>query len=189
MDDLGLALGNTDLATLAGFEISIERDVNDWLTGFAVISFLEGRDHTRSKPTRMGAIIRGNSPSPFISADDPRSFVAGADNQPLPSIPPLEARVGLRIKQPCDNPAWGAEIEARMVDSQDRIATSLFERATPGFTVWNIRGYWRPREKLTIVGGVENFGDRFYREHLDYLPGFGVRRPGANFYLATELTY
>ena len=60
-----------------------------------------------------------------------------------------------------------------MVDGQDRVASSLYEAHTSGFTIFNMRGYWRPTERFTLYSGVENLGDRFYREHLDYRP-----RPG-----------
>jgi outer membrane receptor protein involved in Fe transport len=69
------------------------------------------------------------------------------------------------------------------------VAVSLFEQRTPGFAVWNLRGFWRPSNSLTLIGGVENFTDRFYREHLDYRSGRGVFRPGINFYTAVELAY
>ena len=185
-DNLGLALGNTDLATLTGFEFMAEQDLRNWVTAFAVVSYLEGRDHTRNKPTRLGAVIRGNTPG--LSAASPRSFVAGTDDQPLPSIPPLEARLGFRFHDPdCDH--WGWEIEARVVNQQNRVASSLFEMPTPGFTAWNLRGYWRAFSDLTLIGGIENFTDNRYREHLDYRAGLGVFRPGINFYTAAELTY
>ena len=38
-----MAYVNTDLATLAGFELSAEHDLNDSLTGFALMSYVEGR--------------------------------------------------------------------------------------------------------------------------------------------------
>ncbi len=191
-DLLGVALGNTDLATLMGVELFAEHDVRDWLTAFAVVSYLQGRDHTRSTPTRMGEVFRSQVPVPFPGmgtfAGAPRSYAAH-DDEPLPGIPPLEARVGLQFHEPVPDPWWGWEIEARMVDSQNRVASSLFERKTSGFTVWNLRGFVRPRENLTLIGGVENFTDNQYREHLDYRPGFGVRRPGINFYTSAEMTY
>jgi outer membrane receptor protein involved in Fe transport len=41
---------NTALATLAGFEVYAETDVTDWLTPYATIGFVEGRDITRQMP-------------------------------------------------------------------------------------------------------------------------------------------
>jgi outer membrane receptor protein involved in Fe transport len=179
-----IVVGNTDLATLTGFEFAAEADLNCWLTGFATVSYVEGRDHTRNEPFRMAEIIRTD----FFLPAGPRSLV-NRPEEPLPSIPPLETRLGLRLHQPSARPNWLIELEARVVDQQDRVATSLFEAHTPGFTVWNVRGYWAPTENTTIVAGVENFGDKFYREHLDYRSGLGVFQPGINFYAGVERTY
>jgi outer membrane receptor protein involved in Fe transport len=45
-----------------------------------------------------------------------------------------------------------------------------------------------------MMAGVENFGNRFYREHLDFRfanPAFGqgVFQPGATFYFGSAVTY
>jgi iron complex outermembrane recepter protein len=180
------AFVNTDLATLTGFELLADQDLTSWLTGFAWMSYVQGEDHSRSKPSRIGAMLREQADYP---ADTPRSFVEGVDNEPLPGISPLEARVGLRVHQPQPNPGWGAEFEVRMVDRQDRVATTLYEQVTPGFTILNARAFWRPWDDFGIFGGVENITDRFYREHLDFRTGRGTFRPGVNFYLLTEIVY
>ena len=177
---------NTDLATLTGFELLADQDLSSWLTGFAWMSYVQGEDHSRTKPSRIGALLREQADYP---ADTPRSFVDGVDNEPLPGISPLEARVGLRVHQPQPNPGWGAEFEVRMVDRQDRVASTLYEQVTPGFTILNARAFWRPWEDFGIFGGVENITDRFYREHLDFRSGRGTYRPGVNFYLLTEIVY
>lgn len=176
---------NTDLATLAGFEFLGEVDLTCWLAAFAVVSYVEGRDHSRSTPSRLAAAERER----LLAPAGPRSLVENRDEEPLPGIPPLEARLGLRWHQPVTNPDWLLEFEARVVDNQDRIAASLYERPTPGFAVFNLRGYWRPWDDVTVISGVENLADRFYREHLDYRPGRGVYQPGVNFYVATEVVY
>lgn len=180
------AFVNTDLATLTGFELLADRDFSSWLSGFAWLSYVQGEDHSRSNPARIAALLREQAGYP---ADTPRSFVDGVDNEALPGIPPLEARVGLRIHQPRPNPAWGTEFEVRMVDRQDRVATTLYEQVTPGFTILNARAFWRPWERFGLFGGVENITDKFYREHLDYRSGRGTYRSGVNFYLLTEIVY
>jgi outer membrane receptor protein involved in Fe transport len=177
--------GNTDLATLGGFELIAEQDLNCWLTGFAVMSYVGGHDHTRSEPSRLGAIRRDQE---FLPAG-PRSLAVGVENEPLPGIPPLDSRVGVRIHEATDNPTWGVEFEARMVAAQNRVARTLFEQTTPGFAVGNIRAYWQARQNLLLIAGVENFTDTFYREHLDYRPGRGVFQPGVSFYFSGGLTY
>ncbi len=183
-----VAFVNTELATLTGFEFTAEHDISDWLTGFALMSYVEGRDHTRTTPSRVAGIIRANS-TPAFPANTPRSFDGATEKESLPGIPPLEARLGLHLHEPCPDPIWGIELEARLVDNQDLVAATLYEAETPGFTVWNARGYWRACENLTMFAGVENFTDRFYQEHLDYRSGRGVYRPGLNFYFLTEFIY
>ena len=179
-----VAYVNTELATLIGFELAGEQDLRDDWTAFLVMNYVAGTDHTRSDPSRIGAIRRDEAGLPA----GPRSLVAG-DTEPLPGIAPLQARVGLRWHDPTPIPDWALELECRIVDQQTRVAASLFEERTPGFAVWNLRGFWRPSNSLTLIGGVENFTDRFYREHLDYRSGRGVFRPGVNFYSAVELAY
>ncbi|MCS7471579.1 serine/threonine-protein kinase [Stieleria sp. ICT_E10.1] len=81
----------------------------------------------------------------------------------------------------------------RIVDNQDRVATSLLENKTPGFTVYDVRGTCRPRSLsgLLFVFGIENFTDKTYREHLDFrsLSGVSVFQPGLNAYFGTDWNY
>ena len=166
---------NTDRATLAGFEASAELDVHEQVTLFTSMNYTEGRDHTRRAPSR----IRGTG-----NRSD-----SATTKEPLPNIPPFEARFGTRIHSLEGEAPWAIELSARMVDNQDRFASSLFERGTPGFTVWDVRGYWQVQDNFSLTAGVENFTDKFYREHLDYRAGLGVFQPGINFYFGAETTY
>jgi iron complex outermembrane receptor protein len=159
---------NTGLATLSGFEFYADFDANDWLTPFANISFVEGRDQDI--------------------------------NEPLPGIPPLEARVGFRIHEPVKAPRYGFEAYARIVNHQDRVASSLGEVPSAGFTIYNIRGYYaitRGTKTLLLTGGIDNLFDKTYREHLDLRTGAtttvvgtrtgtGVLEPGISPYLGIE---
>jgi outer membrane receptor protein involved in Fe transport len=165
---------NTDKAILAGFETYGEADMLPWMTSFGTISYIEGHDLSRDTPSRFG--IGG------------RSGILGMDHEPLPGITPLESRVGLRFHDPSDSRNWGIETSARIVDNQDRFASSLEEIATPGFTTYDIRCYKRHGAWL-FTAGVENLTDKYYREHLDYRTGLGVYRPGINFYSGFEVTY
>jgi hypothetical protein len=62
---------------------------------------------------------------------------------------------------------------------------------TPGFTVWDLRGYWRTNDRWLFVSGVENFTNKNYREHLDFRfpDGTGMYQPGVSFYFGSELNY
>ena len=170
----GAAFVNTDLATLAGFEAYGQYELNRMISLFGNISFLEGRDHSRNDPSRL-------------SVNASRSGMV-LDEEPLPGIAPLDSRIGLLFQDPSPNRCWGLEFSARVVDNQDRIAASLEEIATPGFTTFDIRGY-RKIQQWLVTMGVENLGDRAYREHIDYRSGLGVFRPGFNYYVGTEVNY
>ena len=101
-------------------------------------------------------------------------------------IPPLEARLGFRLHEPVKSPRYGAEIYATLDAPQNRVAQSLGELASPGFTIFNLRAYWQVNKSLLLTGGVENLFDRQYREHLDLRTGLGVYEPGINPYLGVE---
>ncbi len=59
--------------------------------------------------------------------------------------------------------------------------------------MWDLRTVLRPvnREGMTIALGVENFTDKFYREHLDFRSqtGYIVYQPGVNFYAGVNYEY
>ncbi|MEM7455566.1 MAG: TonB-dependent receptor [Planctomycetota bacterium] len=172
----GAAFVNTDMATLSGFETYGQRDLSRMLTVFGSLNFVEGRDHSRNSSSRL-----------YAGGGRLRSDV-NIDQEPLPGIAPLESRLGFLIQDPCVERRWGIEFAARIVDNQDRIATSLEEVATPGFTTFDIRTYRRWNQFL-LTAGVENLGDKFYREHVDYRSGLGVFRPGVNYYVGSQLVY
>ena len=169
----GAAFVNTELATLAGCEAYGQYDVTRMFTMFGSVSYLDGRDRTRTTPARLFGGLRSNSAIP---------------QEPLPGIPPLESRIGFLLQDPCPQRRWGFEFTARIVDNQDRIATRLEEIETPGFTTLDVRTYCRVNQWL-FTAGIENLNDQFYREHIDYNTGLGVFRPGINFYTGAQITY
>jgi outer membrane receptor protein involved in Fe transport len=176
---------NTDVATLTGFELYGEVDATDYLTPFMNMSYVSGRDHTRDN-RGVNPLVAG-IPNHNIGAN-------GSTEEPLPGIPPLETRLGIRVHEPYrKNPRWAVELDARMDVRQDRVAESLGEVASAGFVVWNLRAYWQAREGILLTGGVENLFNRNYREHLDLLTGIpfhqGVYQPGSSVYAGVELRY
>ncbi len=164
---LGVTYTNTDLATLAGFEASAEYQLNRCVTPFVMVSYVEGRDRSRGE----------------------RGVIDASPREPLPGIAPLEARAGFRLTQPVERPRYGLEFTARVVENQDRVASSLLERESAGFTTYDLRAYAQVTDRLMLISGVENFTDKNYREHLDLLTGNGLRQPGISFYFGFELTY
>ncbi len=176
---------NTPLATLGGGEAYAEADLNDWLTPFSTVSYVDARDRTRDHRGNVVVDAAGH-PVPHLGA-------LGSPGEPLPGIAPLEGRLGLRVHEVGRNPRYGIEFSGRLVAAQNRVAESLGEVPTPGFGVWDLRGFWRASEGVLVTAGVENIFDRLYREHLDLLTGQpfgpGVYQPGINPYFGLELRY
>jgi outer membrane receptor protein involved in Fe transport len=148
---------NTPLATLAGVELNWEYDLTPRLTPFASMYYTEGID---------------------------RSI-----HEPLPSIPPMDSLFGIRLHDSERGRHWGLELAARVVNTQNLLGTirtggltelTTIEERTPGFTVYNVRGYWNARKNLSFIAGIENVFDKAYQEHLDLrLLGPQASAPGA----------
>ena len=95
--------------------------------------------------------------------------------------------MGIRWHDPYED-RYGVEFVARIVDSQDRVANSLAELPTAGFTTCDLRAYWQAMDGLRITAGFENLFDKNYLEHLNVqIPA--VFEPGLNFYVATQMDY
>lgn len=178
---------NTNLATLAGSELYGQMDLTSWLTSFGTLTYVQGIDQTHN--------VNRRSPNLASSrATNPANGQFATDTEALPQIPPLESRVGFRVHDPKPQRRWQVEFSARMVAGQNSVATSLGEIATPGFTTFTIRSYWQATDRLLLTAGVENLGNKLYREHLDPISGnilgvFPLNRPGTNFYFGTQLSY
>lgn len=147
--------------------------------------------------------------SSYLTAFGSVSYVWGQDqviNQPLPAIPPLDSRVGLRLHDSNGGSTWGFEYAVRIVDDQDRVGAlrlglsdtlvSTVEQATPGFTISSIRGYYNVSERLNLIGGVENLFDRNYIEHLNIrlpatsvFPEIAALNPGIFPYVGAQWNY
>ena len=194
VSQVSLRYVNTDLATLTGSEAFLELMPNSPFTPFGTVKFVEGRDHTRNG--RFGT-TNGTQLNPseknFNVVRGFFSGVVGGNSEPLPSIAPLEARIGGRLHDTSPRQSWNVELSARIVDQQNRVARTLFETVTPGFTTWDLRSVFRPAfsDKLVIAMGVDNILNLRYREHFDFRTqnGLSIFQPGASFYLSTGLTY
>jgi outer membrane receptor protein involved in Fe transport len=192
-EQVQLRFVNTDLATRLGGELFAEYDWDDHLTCFGTLTYTQATDRSRNGDfaTRPAS---GLGPSARVTGLPRGDFsgVAGAAEEPLPGIIPLESRLGVRLHPTAENPPWGIELSARLVASQTRVAASLLETASPGFTVWDARGFWKPTDHWLCVAGVENFTDRQYREHLDFrslTSAIQMFQPGVSFYFGSELSY
>ena len=169
---------NSPRATLTGFELYGERDLGCYTTLFGTMSYTEGVDRTRAANGFFPGLPRSSSAG--------GTTLALGDEEPLPIIYPLTSRAGLLLHHP--DGRWGVELAARIVDDQGLVATSLGELPTPGFTTFDIRGFWRAKDSLYMFAGVENLTDNNYLEHFDSRIDVNpVYQPGVNFFLGTEL--
>lgn len=154
---------NTRLATLTGAELQAEYDFASMLTGFGTLACVYGEDWTR----------------------------AGGGSEALPMIPPLRGRVGARLHQPGPEPEWGIELSSQITAAQNRVANTLLEHQTPGYTTYDLRAFWEPTQHLSLFTGIENLTSKSYRDHFDYRApdGIRIRQPGFNFYVGAEARY
>ncbi len=185
---------NTDLATLTGAEAFSELFPKAPITPFANLRFVDGIDRTRNGNFATTNGSQGNaSQKDTTQVRGAASGVAGASSEALPNIPPLDTRIGMRFHDTSPNKRWNIELSNRIVNGQKRVASSLLESTTSGFSTWDLRSVFRPAilDRLVIATGVENIFNRQYREHFDFRTpsGLSVFQPGANFYLSSSLTY
>lgn len=188
-----------DLALVGNFE-----DARFQVSGFAsfIVDYITmdilpsnagppGVRYTNTDATLAGGEASGEYDvtqnwSPFFNL----SYVDGRDqvrDEPLPSIFPFQARLGLRWHDP-ERKKYGVELYARVVNRQTRVSTHLFEPTTPGFTTCDLRAYWQFSEHLRLNGGIENITNKNYLEHLS-VHNPAVYEPGTNFYLAMQVDY
>ena len=82
-------------------------------------------------------------------------------------IPPLEIPSSVRLATPTGR--FWTEYSARFVFDQRRVASSLLERPSPGFTLRTVGVGAALTSNLTRHAGVENLGDKRYFEHVNSL--------------------
>ena len=169
---------------------------NSPITPFANLQVVDGRDRTRKgnfATTNGDAFVASQKVAGQVRGAFNNSGIVASNAEPLPSIQPLEVRIGLRYHDTSPQQLWNIEVSARAVNKQTRVATSLLETATAGFTTWDTRGVFRvQRVKGMVVSlGVENMFDRLYREHFDFRAsnGLSIFQPGVNFYLSSSLSF
>lgn len=172
---LNVRFVNTALATLWGGEAYTEMDFSEYITPYATLTYVEGEDQSR-----------GNRGQVFANG----VLLAGYPNrEPLPNIAPMDVRIGIKLHDEGPNQKIGIDFASRIVAQQNRVAASLLEQPTDGFVIYNLRGFWRPRDGMLLTAGLENVFNKFYREHLDLRTGLGVYQPGRTFYCGLELRY
>ncbi|MEN6459425.1 MAG: TonB-dependent receptor [Thermoguttaceae bacterium] len=162
---------NIPLATMAGGDLFGEVQLRPGVTVFGCMSYVHG-DNVH--PLHMTMDSSGN----YYPE-------ANGGSEPLPGIYPFNGRISVRFFDPDpEKDKWGIEFVARLVRSQDEVAANLSELRTPGFSVYDLKGYYRVRQNLRLSLSLENLLDRDYYEagSLVYLNAAGVptfiREPG-----------
>lgn len=119
------------------------------------------------------------------------SYVRGEDTQNdtnLPLIPPMNGSLGLRYNIP---KYGGVDLQAIGFADQDKVAEGELE--TKGYARFDLRLYSSfinvDFAKVKFLGGIENIGDRAYRNHLATNRGSITIEPGRNFYVKMKVLF
>jgi iron complex outermembrane receptor protein len=106
-------------------------------------------------------------------------------DKPLPRMPPLRGRAGLRVQKN----AFQAGVDGVFAAKQDRIFTvsteegEVGETATDGYNLLKLfasYSFMTGKSTNTITARLDNATDALYRNHLNYLKDFAPEM-GANF--------
>jgi iron complex outermembrane receptor protein len=167
---------NLARATLYGGDVSAEWRPQSWCTAFCSLAY-----------------VKGINEDPVVILADGTYGGKGAEG--LPGIAPLQGVVGLRFFEPVED-RYGIEFMGRLTARQDYLADSLGELGTPGYTVWNLRGWLKLNECVTISSAVKNVFNRDYTQHGSLAiadPNSGaflfVPEPGVSWVTALEISY
>ncbi|MDM2968864.1 MULTISPECIES: TonB-dependent copper receptor [unclassified Citrobacter] len=121
------------------------------------------------------------------------------DYQPLPQIPPLEARLGLTWERG----DWSSTGLLRLVSSQHRVAINEgnvvgkdFD-SSAGFAIFSANAAYRLNKSVKLSAGVDNLFDKAYSEHLNlagnssfgYSANTSVNEPGRTFWGKVNVTF
>ena len=114
-----------------------------------------------------------------------------SDSQPLDSVAPFTAVVGLRY----DASQWGAEAFVRAVVKKDRVSQDNYFKV-PSYGTLDLTAYWTPLPDLILRAGVFNVFDEKYWNAAD-VKGFTssdpvldrYTQPGRNFSASVEYKF
>jgi hemoglobin/transferrin/lactoferrin receptor protein len=147
---------NLGKAHLIGFDFDIESELTRNMNLYSVLSYVYG-EYTEES-------------------------AAGEKRSPLPQIPPLNGRIGLRSTF---FEFLTADLSALFFTKQNRISTG--EIATPGYATFDLSISTRPYSvgfiHVRLITGVENILDKSYRNHLATNRGFVNIEPGRNIFV------
>ncbi len=143
---------NIDLATLLGGDLYSEVKMSDWCAVYGTISYIYG---TNESPVNFTQVPYWYSPDGHVN------HLGGTDG--LPGIYPLNGTIGVRIFQ-SEQDRWCLDFCARMVRKQDHVAETVDEIPAPGFTIFNLRGYYRVNKNVKLNAEIQNLFNRYYIE-------------------------
>lgn len=124
-----------------------------------------------------------------------KDFFAGAEiayvytknkdlDEAIALTPPLTTQLSLGMEKE----KYWAQVDYNITSEQDDIAQSFGEESTPGYSLLDIRGGFKPWNNLDIGLAVLNVFDKTYHNHLNYSyinqAGFEnvpINDPGRNF--------
>ncbi len=110
------------------------------------------------------------------------AYVRGTDDtagQPLPQMPPLEARFGVAN----DFGKWTHGALVRLVSSQDRYRTNYGNiagkdlGANGGFAIFSLNTSYKYDKKTKFYAGIDNLFDKQYAEFISRSPSQGMNFP------------
>ena len=136
---------NTDLATLAGFELYGESRLTTHYTAFSSMNYVYATDQGISAPLwgiapldgRAGIRLHDESGGADWGIEFAARMVSRQD------------RLGV------------------IRNAFDPTETIEVEQFTPGFTIVDIRSYYNYTENISFIMGIDNLFDRNFLEHLD----------------------
>jgi outer membrane receptor protein involved in Fe transport len=148
----GYLYTNIDVAVLFGGDLFSEVQLSDRWSVFGSIAYFRGINCTPVVYVDSGSWVASEG-----------TFVPLGGSEGLPGMYPLNGTLGIRLIDP-DHDRWKLELSSRMVARHEYVATSLSELPTPGFAVFDLRGYYRLRERVRLTLSIENLLNRDYTE-------------------------
>jgi iron complex outermembrane recepter protein len=173
---------NTPLATLQGFELYGDYNLNPQWSVFSTLQYVEGTDQTIGLP--LPGIYPMESRIGLRVVDD-----FGGDTWGM--------EWGWRLVAAQNRAGFLRDADADFIVG----APVRVESRTPGFATSYIRGYYNYTANLHFIAGIDNMFNRNYIEHLDLrinqtpagvTPAFGPAfafAPGFNAYAGAEYNW
>lgn len=143
---------NLDYATLLGGDLYGEVEMSDWFVLYGNMSYIRG---TNESPVSFDANSAAYSPDGTII------HLGGTDG--LPGIYPLNGTIGVKILESKED-RWCVDFSSRMVRAQDHPAVIISEHPSPGFTVFNLRGFYQLNKNVRLNMEIQNLFNRYYTE-------------------------